>query len=263
MNPLYQAAVDAAVKAGEEILDIYGEGEFLVELKADESPLTIADKKAHEIICSILRETGLPVLSEEGRDIVYEERKKWKSFWLVDPLDGTKEFIRRNGEFTVNIALIEEGRSTFGVVLAPAISELYLGIPGWGSFLCTHPKNYSQPVEYLVQFADRLPVVTEDTYYRIVASRSHFNIDTENFIHSVDTGGKEIRLVSKGSSLKLCMVASGEADIYPRLGPTMEWDVAAACAVVAGAGKRVLRLDDNRELEFNKRELLNPYFVVR
>jgi len=264
MKKSYALAIEAAVKAGQAIIEIYGTEDFQVESKADDSPLTIADKTANEIITEILETTDIPILSEEGKAIPYTDRSGWGKFWLVDPLDGTKEFIKRNGEFTVNIALIEDGRAEFGVVYAPVIQELYLGIPGRGAFLCREEKNFQQPLDYLLQFAEPMPVESPDKeYFRVVASRSHYNDDTKAFVEAIDSGGKKISLVSKGSSLKLCMVAVGSADIYPRLGPTMEWDTAAAHAVVKASGKNVYHAETGMELEYNKENLLNPYFVVR
>ena len=264
MKNNYALAILAALKAGEAILKVYDSDDFGIETKEDSSPLTVADQQAHNIIVKHLEETEYPVLSEEGQHTPYPERSKWKRFWLVDPLDGTKEFIRRNGEFTVNIALVEEGKAEFGVVYAPVINELYVGIPGRGAFRCRNEKNFYQPLDYLLQFADRLPVENQNPgLFTVVSSRSHYNEETKKFVESLDSGGKEISLVSKGSSLKLCLVASGEADIYPRLGPTMEWDTAAAHAVVKSSGKNVYRTDTGEELSYNKQNLLNPYFVVK
>ena len=264
MKNNYSLAITAALKAGEAILEVYGSADFGIETKKDASPLTIADQQAHNIIIKHLEETDYPVLSEEGRHMPYTERSKWERFWLVDPLDGTKEFIKRNGEFTVNIALVEEGKAIFGVVYAPVINELYVGIPGRGAFRCRNEKNLDQPLDYLLQFADRLPLQARNPgLFTVVSSRSHYNEETRKFVESLDSGGKEISLVSKGSSLKLCLVASGEADIYPRLGPTMEWDTAAAHAVVKASGKNVYRTDSGEELSYNKQNLLNPYFVVK
>ncbi len=264
MKNNYSLAIRAALKAGETILDVYGSDDFGIETKEDASPLTLADQQAHRIIMDHLEETGIPVLSEEGQHTPYPERSKWKRFWLVDPLDGTKEFIKRNGEFTVNIALVEEGKAVFGVVYAPVIKELYLGIPGKGAFRCRHEKNFYQPLDYLLQFSESLPREAQNPdLFTVVSSRSHYNEETRQYVESLDSGGKEISLVSKGSSLKLCLVASGEADIYPRLGPTMEWDTAAAHAVVKASGKNVYRWDSGAELSYNKQNLLNPYFVVK
>ena len=264
MKNNYSLAIQAAIKAGDAIMEVYGTDDFGVEVKEDESPLTMADRQAHEIIMEILEQTNLPVLSEEGSHTPYDERRSWTRFWLVDPLDGTKEFINRNGEFTVNIAMVQEGKTSFGVVFAPVLDELYVGIPGRGAFRCRNRKNFGQPLDYLLQFADRMPCEDpSENQFRVVASRSHFNQETKNYVDSIDTGGREINLVSKGSSLKLCMVASGEADIYPRLGPTMEWDTAAAHAVVKASGKNVYRVDTGKELTYNRQNLLNPYFVVK
>jgi len=264
MKNNYSLAIQAAIQAGDVIMEIYGTNDFGVEAKADESPLTLADKKAHEIIVNLLAQTQIPILSEEGAQTPFEERDSWNRFWLVDPLDGTKEFINRNGEFTVNIALVEAGLTTFGVVFAPVLEELYLGIPGRGAFRCKKRKNFDQALDYLLQFSDKIPIEeSSPEFFRVVASRSHYNEETKNYVESLDSGGREINLVNKGSSLKLCMVASGEADIYPRLGPTMEWDTAAAHAVVKASGKNVYRADTGKELTYNKENLLNPYFVVK
>jgi 3'(2'), 5'-bisphosphate nucleotidase len=264
MKNRYSLAIQAAVEAGKAILRVYEADDLRIEKKADDTPLTLADREAHGIIEAALGETGFPVLSEEGREIPYMNRSWWTSFWLVDPLDGTKEFISRNGEFTVNIALVVEGKAEFGVVYAPVLNHLYVGHPSLGAVLCREEKNFSQPLDYLVQFATQLPFAAPDKrHFRVVASRSHYNRETADYVNALDTGGRKISLVNSGSSLKLCRVASGEADIYPRLGPTMEWDTAAAHAVVKAAGKNVYRVDNGRELEYNKENLLNPYFVVR
>ncbi len=264
MKNHYSQAIQAAVEAGKAILDVYESEDFEVESKADQSPLTLADRRAHEIIAAALDKTGIPILSEEGREIPYMNRSWWSQFWLVDPLDGTKEFIRRNGEFTVNIALVVEGKATFGVVYAPYIKTLYIGLEGKGAFRCRNEKNFNQPFDYLIQFSDPLPAgEADEKFFRVVASRSHYNQETRDFVKNLDSGGREVSLVNSGSSLKLCLVADGDADIYPRLGPTMEWDTAAAHAVVKASGKNVYRVDNGEELEYNKENLLNPFFVVR
>ncbi len=265
MRNKYTLAIQAAVEAGKAILEVYESEDFEVENKADESPLTLADRRAHEIIIeSALGKTRIPILSEEGKEIPYMNRSWWSQFWLVDPLDGTKEFIKRNGEFTVNIALVTEGKATFGVVYAPVIKTLYVGLEGRGAYRCREEKNFSQPFDYLIQFSEPLPWLRHhEELFRVVASRSHYNQETRDFVEALDPGGKELSLVNSGSSLKLCMVAAGEAEIYPRLGPTMEWDTAAAHAVVKASGKNVYRVDNGEELEYNKENLLNPFFVVR
>lgn len=264
MNSDYLIAIQAAVDAGKRILEVYEKDDFGIEYKTDESPLTIADKKAHEIISDAVSPTAIPMMSEEGKGIDFEERRQWAQFWLVDPLDGTKEFIKRNGEFTVNIALVKNGKTIFGVVYAPVINSLYFGMEGEGAFLCRDESYFGKPLDMLIQYSDRLPENhNDDQYFRVVASRSHYNEETETYVNSLDNKGKELKLVNQGSSLKLCLVASGEADVYPRLGPTMEWDTAAAHAVVKAAGKNVFRVDTGEELEYNKKNLLNPFFVVR
>jgi 3'(2'), 5'-bisphosphate nucleotidase len=262
---MYNIAIGAALLAGKRIMEVYDTKDFGVTEKADHSPLTLADRAAHEIIALKLQATGLPLLSEEGRNIPHSERADWKRFWLVDPLDGTKEFIKRNGEFTVNIALIEKQNPVFGVVYAPVLGELYVGLPGQGSWKLKNPPE-EIGLEGIIADARKLPdriKSNSDTALKVVASRSHLNDETREFLKNLEEEYGEIEIVSKGSSLKLCMIASGEADLYPRLGPTMEWDVAAAHAVVNGAGKHMRVLGTEQELRYNKEELLNPYFLVR
>ncbi|GAB4230681.1 MAG: hypothetical protein Tsb0034_02710 [Ekhidna sp.] len=246
---LLEIAKKAALSAGAEILKIYESGDFSVEAKSDDSPLTLADKAAHNKIVSYLQETKLPVLSEEGRDIPYEERKSWAYFWLVDPLDGTKEFIKKNGEFTVNIALIHHAEPIMGVVYPPVIGELYWAIKGEGSF-----KEKNGKAERITTTKKSL----SESGLKVVASRSHMSPETQAFVSKLD----KPEVVSKGSSLKFLLVASGGADVYPRFGPTMEWDTAAAHAIVAEAGGRVTLEDLETPLSYNKMNLLNPYFIV-
>jgi 3'(2'), 5'-bisphosphate nucleotidase len=270
MNTMYDIAIRAAIEAGNKILEIYSRDDLEIEKKADESPLTLADRASHEIIASRLRQTSYPILSEEGRDIPFSERSSWKKFWLVDPLDGTKEFIRKNGEFTVNIALIQHHKPIFGVVYTPVLNELYVGIPNQNAWLVHNP-THTLTIDDIQSEDTALRNQHKTTLqpYKIVASRSHLNAETEKYIESVRTGHQTIDLISKGSSLKLLMVASGQADEYPRLGPTMEWDVAAAHAVVNGAGKKVydfqsyLKDKNPKELTYNKKNLLNPHFLVK
>jgi len=241
--------VTLARVAGEAIMEIY-KRDFQVDYKEDASPLTEADLKSNQIICEGLEKLypSIPLLSEENKVIDFEERQSWEYFWLIDPIDGTKEFIKKNDEFTVNIALIHKNRPVLGVVYAPAIDEMYYGQEGKGAFLNDKKlplKNNLNP----------------EVMLKVVASKSHLSEETQAFIDALDT--KKIEQVSKGSSLKLCMVAQGEADIYPRLAPTMEWDTAAAHAVVLASGKRVYQYDSEDEVVYNKENLLNPWFVVR
>jgi 3'(2'), 5'-bisphosphate nucleotidase len=245
LNELLKKAEQAARAAGAEILKIYESGDFSIEAKADNSPLTLADRAAHHAIVDVLTETNLPILSEEGRSILYEERKNWDYFWMIDPLDGTKEFIKKNDEFTVNIALIHDGRPILGVVYPPVLDQMYSAVKGQGATLDAKKISVS---------GKRL----DATGLKAVASRSHMSPETEEFLATLD----QPVLVSRGSSLKLLMVASGEADVYPRFGPTMEWDTAAAHIVVEEAGGSVLHTDLKHGVKYNKPDLLNPYFVV-
>lgn len=286
-SDLYQLlppALRAALAAGEAIMQVYAR-DFDVDYKADESPLTDADRAAHRIIVAELEPTGIPVLSEESAAIPYRERKSWPAMWLVDPLDGTKEFVKRNGDFTVNIALIVDQQPALGVVYAPALGDIYIGGQGLGAYRASASADYQRLEKALKKFptignpfealADR-PVSTSPL--RVVASRSHSSPETESFIERLRARGHEVESGSRGSALKICQVATGEALIYPRLGPTMEWDTAAAQAVVEAMGGRVVVYDEaaheayEREglaplfecaaLRYNRSELLNPWFVV-
>jgi len=243
-----QTIVAIAKDAGDAIMEIY-QKDFSIEYKDDQSPLTEADIKSNEIICKELERLypTIPILSEENKTVSYEERKNWELFWLIDPIDGTKEFIKKNGEFTVNIALIENNTPVLGVVYAPALGDMYYAQKGNGSF-----KNGQK----LPLHINKLP----KERLKVVASKSHLSEETQTFIDNLYT--KEIEQVSKGSSLKLCMVAEGTADIYPRLAPTMEWDTGAAHAIVIEVGKRVLQFGKKENLLYNKEVLLNPWFVV-
>jgi len=254
IEALTQTAIKAAIKAGNEILDVYYNFDFGVEIKSDNSPLTIADRRAHNVITAILNETEIPVLSEEGKSIPYEERKTWNLFWLVDPLDGTKEFIKRNDEFTVNIALIEGSVPVAGVVYVPVTRELF-----WGN----HSGSFKAFVENEgLNNIQRLPSIVTKENFVIAGSKSHMNPETEAFIEKLDKKGKPVEIKSKGSALKICMVAEGVADIYPRLAPTMEWDTAAGHAIVKFTGREIVQFENNRPLVYNKENLLNPWFVV-
>lgn len=269
LEKLAVRAIIAAVSAGEEILTVYREGSE-VTLKADRSPLTEADKRANDVIVRMLEKTGLPLLSEEGKEIPYKERSVWQRFWLVDPLDGTKEFIKRNGEFTVNIALIEEGLPVFGVVYAPVTGILYTGIRGRGSFKTTIAANNDGNVinddswvAGLLNNSARLPLPSGERPYTVVASRSHNSPETTAFIETLRMRHPELELISIGSSLKICLVAEGSADVYPRFAPTMEWDTAAGHAVALYSGRSVLTAMEMTPLTYNKENLTNPWFVVQ
>lgn len=238
-----------ARRAGAAILEIYA-GSFAVETKSDNSPLTAADMASHKLIVAGLRELtpDIPVLSEESKGIAWDVRRGWARYWLVDPLDGTREFVKRNGEFTVNIALIEHHVPVLGVVLIPVTGELYYGIAGEGAFLESAPGALPQPIA--TRAAAPIPVVA--------GSRSHGN---ERQVAMLDNLGDHT-LVPVGSSIKFCMVARGDADLYLRLGATSEWDTAAAQCVLEQAGGAVLDLD-GEPLRYNTKEsLLNPEFLA-
>jgi 3'(2'), 5'-bisphosphate nucleotidase len=259
---LLSAAIRAVIEAGREILAVY-ETDFGVEKKSDDSPLTLADQRAHETIAKALKPLGLPLLSEEGRDIPFEERKQWPRFWLVDPLDGTKEFVRRNGEFTVNIALIEDHRPVMGVVYVPVRDSLYFAANGVGAFKLEQAGQFPLTFKALLAAAARLPLADlPPRIYTVVGSRSHATADLEHYIEQLRATKGELDFVSAGSSLKFCLVAEGKADIYPRLGPTMEWDTAAGQVVAQCAGARVVDHETGKELAYNKESLLNPWFIV-
>ena len=268
MRGLLIAAAIAAIKAGGAILDVYRSA-FSVEQKADGSPLTLADRTAHEIISDHilnLKDFSVPLLSEEGRDIPYKERTTWDYYWLVDPLDGTKEFVSRNGEFTVNIALVQKDRPVMGVVLVPTKDVLYFAAEGIGSFRLTAASKTADVTSFkdLKAAAERLPLPeTGDRIFTVIASRSHLSEETETFIDGLNKEHGEIRLLSAGSSKKFCLIAEGSADIYPRFGPTMEWDTAAGQAIVEQAGGSVLQYGTGEPLKYNKENLLNPWFIVR
>ncbi|HEY6975256.1 MAG TPA: 3'(2'),5'-bisphosphate nucleotidase CysQ [Chitinophagaceae bacterium] len=260
MHNFINVAIEAAIEAGKKILEVY-QRDFTVETKTDNSPLTEADQQAHHTIKDILQQTGFPILSEEGKQMPYQERKQWDKFWLVDPLDGTKEFIKKNGEFTVNIALIKNGTPVMGVVYVPVTGVVYAAAEETGSF-SFNTNNNGKAISEMINDGIRLPLATKPEKYTIVASRSHSSPETETFIEERKKVYGDVNLISAGSSLKLCLVAEGRAQVYPRLAPTMEWDTAAGHAVAKFAGCKVYNYQSNDELKYNKENLLNPWFVV-
>ncbi|MFC1769547.1 3'(2'),5'-bisphosphate nucleotidase CysQ [Nitrospirota bacterium] len=242
---------DIARSAGHAIMEVYESGDFDVTYKDDDSPLTLADKLSHEIIAAGLAQLtpDIPIISEEGSSIPYEERKNWDTFYLVDPLDGTKEFVKRNGEFTVNIALIDRGRPALGVIYVPVGDVLYSAAEEQGAY---KTERENAPVKMDTSG------LTASNELTIVASRSHGSDALEAYLKGLDVG----EIVSAGSSLKFCLVAEGKADLYPRFGPTWEWDTAAGHAIVLEAGGRVISTDGNDELEYNKEILKHKGFIV-
>jgi 3'(2'), 5'-bisphosphate nucleotidase len=257
-----QLAIGAAYKAGLEIIDVYSSS-FEVELKSDKTPLTEADKRAHNTIATELKGSEYPILSEEGRDIPYTERKNWSTFWMVDPLDGTKEFIKRNGEFTVNIALIEDQKPVMGVIYVPVTQTLYFGLEGKGAFKIAKFNGALGNVEDWIADARELPIREAERPFTAVGSRSHPSQETTDFLNKLTKKHGQLNLVSMGSSLKICLVAEGAADIYPRFAPTMEWDTAAGHGIALAAGKDIIDHNTGKRMKYNKENLLNNWFIVR
>jgi 3'(2'), 5'-bisphosphate nucleotidase len=258
-------AVRTAFSAGLSIMKVYRKKTFETTLKKDLSPVTEADHAAHRIIAGRLEQTALPVLSEEGREVPYKARKDWKKFWLVDPLDGTKEFLRRNDEFTVNIALIQDQAPVLGVIYAPCQDAMYFASDGSGAFRITaysQKDGQIQNQHELMGYADNLPGKIPRRPYTAIASRSHRNVKTDLFIKGLQKEHPGLRIVSTGSSLKFCLMAEGKADIYPRFGPTMEWDTAAGHAIARASGCSVKVHDREDDLSYNKEDLFNPWFIV-
>jgi len=246
MTEAFKNAIAAALEAGKEILKIYKK-DFVVDFKNDESPLTIADIISHDILVKELEKTNIPVLSEEGKVPDYKERKKWKEFWLIDPLDGTKEFVKKNGEFTVNIAYLKNNIPVFGVVYAPVIGKLYYGGTAMIPMLISDTYNKRALVKKNTQTSTKA----------IVASKSHLNKETESFIKKYPNH----KNISMGSSLKFMLLAEQKAVLYPRFAPTMEWDTAAAHAILKGIGYSI-KQKNGKELSYNKENLQNPSFLA-
>lgn len=237
---------DLAFRAGQAILSIYDES-YDVQYKKDRSPVTKADMLSNYIICTELQKLypNIPILSEENKEVPYAIRKHWEYFWCIDPLDGTKEFMKKNGEFTINIALIKQNTPVLGVVYAPALVTMYWAKQGEGAFKTGNK---------------RLPLNRYSEKYTIVASKSHLSEETMSFMENIQTKKKKM-VLSMGSSAKMCYVADGSIDVYPRLSPTMEWDTAAADIIVKEAGGFVLQWDSSKSLQYNKEQLINPWFI--
>ena len=260
-NELLIKAINASIKGGHAIMDVYASN-FSVEHKDDKSPLTLADKNCNKVIENHLLGTDIPFLSEEGATITYSERKDWEYSWLVDPLDGTKEFVKRNGEFTVNIALIHNGNPIMGVIYVPVREELYFAMQGIGSYK-VRVNSVIENLETLIELSNSLPIDYKRENYVIVGSRSHMSAETESFFDALKEKHGNIEVLAVGSSLKLCMVAEGKADAYPRYAPTMEWDTGAGHAIAKYAGFSVKQYNSNEDVIYNKEDLLNPWFLVK
>lgn len=262
INKNLEIAIKAALKAGEVIMKVYN-NPITVELKDDKSPLTEADTKANSVINSFLVPTNIPIISEENKQTDYNVRSLWDTCWIVDPVDGTKEFIRRNGEFTVNIALVKYGKPELGVIYVPASKTLYFTDvntkKAYKSNLKAHDISFDEIVNKAIVLK---PKENTTSNLQLVGSRSHMNQETLDYMEKLKKEGKEIEVVSKGSSLKFCLVAEGNADIYPRFAPTMEWDTAAGQAICNAVGVDVISQETQRPLLYNKENLLNPWFLV-
>ncbi|MEZ5197526.1 MAG: 3'(2'),5'-bisphosphate nucleotidase CysQ [Bacteroidales bacterium] len=264
LNKLLEISINATIVAGKKICEIY-QNTFDVKYKEDHSPLTIADLKSNEVIQSFLLKTGIPILSEEGKSIPYQERKEWDILWIVDPLDGTKEFVKRNGEFTVNIALIENGIPALGVIYVPVRRCLYFASEITGSLKVENiaADSGSFDLKELLKKGSILPLEFTNRTYKVVGSKSHMTKETEDYIDELKKHHSQIEVLSKGSSLKICMVAEGEADEYPRFAPTMEWDIAAGHAIVKYSGGSLINYDTQKEMTYNRETMLNPWFLVK
>jgi 3'(2'), 5'-bisphosphate nucleotidase len=277
---LLSVALRATARAFPEILSVYG-GSFTVDTKADRSPITEADRRSNQVITDELsRGSSYPILSEEGRSTCFSERRDWQRFWVVDPLDGTREFVKRNGEFTINIALVEGAVPVLGVVYAPVPDLLYFaweeGGPHGGSYRLEGFSELAgqvpdelgeRAVERAVKLPSREPFDFDETHKKksitVIGSRSHRGPCFTDYVRELESRyAEQVRIRTSGSALKPCLVADGKADIYPRFGPTMEWDTAAPHAVVRGVGRRMVAFESGRELVYNKEQLVNPSFLV-
>lgn len=254
-------AISAAIEAGKVILDIYNAQSYDIDQKSDFSPITQADLQANEIIANKLKPTDLPILSEEGENSPYQQRKNWELFWLVDPLDGTKEFIKRNGEFAVNIALVRKNTPIAGIIYIPVTSELFISIVAEGTFKLITENNRTTFQEIKIE-GNKLPVLKDNKVYKIASSRSHKNEETIRFIEKIQKTHKNVEIIYSGSSIKFCRLAEGATDIYPRFAPTMEWDTAAGHAILKACEKNIWTTDHLSELTYNKPDLKNPFFIA-
>ncbi|WP_417956977.1 3'(2'),5'-bisphosphate nucleotidase CysQ [Flagellimonas okinawensis] len=265
MNQKLLLAIQASIKAGHAIMQIYDSVDFGTELKQDNSPLTLADLESNKVIMSYLEKTNIPIISEENKNLDYDQRKNWDFCWMVDPLDGTKEFIKRNGEFTVNIALINKGVPVLGVIYVPVSGELFYANEELNEAYKVVVNHETESYEKLLGPNNQIRQKNREnsTIIKVVGSRSHMNTETELFIKRIKEKGKDVEIVSKGSSLKFCLVAEGKADIYPRVAPTMEWDTAAGHAICSAMGLKVTNWETGEDLVYNKENLLNPFFLVK
>ncbi len=251
LEELLELSINAAKLGGEEIMKIY-ETDFDVSYKEDNSPVTNADENCNSVIMEHLETTNIPVLSEEGTILPYEERKDLPYLWIVDPLDGTKEFVKRSGEFTVNIALVRNQEPILGVIYVPVSGCLYFGAEGIGSF--------KQELDLAAQ---KLPLLQNRDTFVLTRSRAYYSDRMKVYIEKLNQKSQKVELLELGSSLKICLVAEGMADVYPRFAPTMEWDIAAGHAIAKYAGKELKDWNTGTEMKYNRRDLKNNWFVVQ
>ena len=252
-------AIDAAIQAGKKIIEIYNSDDFNLEYKLDDSPLTIADTASNKIIENILEASNIPILSEEGNILDFNNRKNLKHLWVVDPLDGTKEFIKKNNEFTVNIALIENSIPVIGVIYAPALNVLYFSERKLGAY----KTRITALNKFDISKAFRLPLVKKSNEYKVLTSRSHLDENTLDYIDNLKVNNLKVVSVPMGSSLKFCLLAEGLADCYPRFSPCMEWDTAAGQIICEEAGFKVVDLKTMKPIIYNRENLINNYFIAK
>jgi 3'(2'), 5'-bisphosphate nucleotidase len=248
-------------EAGDEILKVYQGNDFQVEIKSDETPLTLADKRSNKVIVNGLKELfpGVPFLSEESKKTPYQERKGWEYFWLIDPLDGTKEFIKRNGEFSINLALINNGCPIFGILYLPVLGLFYFANKGQGAYKI---EMDGRIIKLPLKKRDKHVEGETSKTIRVILSKSHFTWETNDYVEKIKKHYHQIEMISVGSAMKLAYLAEGQADIYPRLAPTMEWDIAAGQIIVEETGSKVVDFYKKKPLFYNKEDLRNPWFVA-
>lgn len=264
---LLKLAVNAAFKAGEEILKIYSTN-FSVETKSDNTPVTIADKASGKCITEFLSVSNIPVISEEEEILDYSIRKTWKQVWIVDPLDGTKEYVKRNGEFAVNIALVENNKPVIGVIYAPFIRDIYFAYHQGGSYKITqHDLIYELTKknlpDHLFDYAKKLPCQELPRTYTVVGSRSHLSKEINEHVNKLRNLYGEVDMISVGSSIKQCWVAEGKAHEYPRFGTTMEWDTAAGQCILEESGNKLIDLTTGLPMVYNRSDMRNNYFIAK
>ena len=269
LNTLLHLSIKASVEAGKEILNVY-DTNFNVQYKEDDTPLTLADQRASNKIIELLASTNIPVLSEEGEHFTFEKRQPLQRLFIVDPLDGTKEFVKRNGEFTVNISLVENNKPILGVIYSPVFKDLYFAAEGLGSykidrhtFISLSEKLAQLSLEEIISYAKKLPLISKRESYTVVASRSHLSTEVYSRIEKLKQTHSNVNIVNTGSSIKMCWVAEGIADEYPRYGPTMEWDTAAGQAILENAGCEIIDIETNKPMLYNREKLLNNSFIAR